>query len=117
MEQIAIKHSYYKFKDLFAVYFNPCDFVNKATCKRKMEIEGWMEDKSLIIVVNQETFDYRKAADANDNKVSVDPKSLVIRETELLTVPLIYAHHRFELLHSKIDEADPSYSRKPQEFT
>ena len=34
-----------------------------------------------------------------------------------MTVPLIYAHHRFSLLNSKIEEVDPSNSHGPQEFT
>ena len=34
-----------------------------------------------------------------------------------MKVPLIHAHHRFELLPSKIDEIDLTSSNPPKEFT
>ena len=57
-------------------------------------------------------FNYRKAADANDNKASVSPNNLVKKESVLMKVPMIHAHHRFELLHSKVDEVDMTTSRE-----
>jgi hypothetical protein len=63
------------------------------------------------MIVNQEVFNYRKAADANDNKVSVTPAELVKKESVMMKVPLINAHHRFELLHSKVEEVDLTTTR------
>jgi 5'-3' exonuclease len=43
------------------VYFNPCDFVNRATCKEEHEIAIWTEDKQLLVLYNQQEFNSRKA--------------------------------------------------------
>ena len=90
LDRIAIKHSFNEYGDLLAIYFNPCDFVSKATCKRKEEIGEWIVDKALIVLVNQELFDYRSAADAADGNSLADPGSLVIRESLIKKLPLVY---------------------------
>jgi hypothetical protein len=73
LDRISIKHSFNEYGDLLAIYFNPCDFVNKATCERKEAVAEWMLDKDLVVLVNQEAFNHRAAADAADGNTLADP--------------------------------------------
>ena len=59
LKEIEVKHSFQEFRDLLAIYFNPCDFVNQASCKSQEDIAEWMQDKDLLVLVNQEVFNYR----------------------------------------------------------
>ena len=57
-----IKHNEDRdFRKLLSVYFNPCDFVNRATCKGEQEIAIWTEDKQILVLYNQQEFNFREA--------------------------------------------------------
>jgi hypothetical protein len=49
-----------------------------------------MADKDLLVLVNQEAFNYRVAADAAEKFSPVAPEKLVIKESLVKRVPLTF---------------------------
>jgi len=90
LKKVTIKHSHTEFKDLLSVYFSSCDIVNNAGCRRDDEVKKWMADKDLLVLVNQEAFNYRVAADAAEKFSPVAPEKLVIKESIVKRVPLTF---------------------------
>ena len=109
IERLQVKHAARDgLQGLFSIYFTPCDIVNVSDCEDQETFERWLVDKHLLLVYNQQTFNYKRAL-----VKSPKDEDLIIRESHVMQFPFSPRspkHHRMELQRTRVSFADSSTS-------